>query len=377
MSTLKRLQTEDVTTTKVLLHETIPVTGSLISGTYGPSTLTRGLNIKSYDHGMFQSVFDYPFLSSSANHIFDVTFGVREGVHFSTLPTLASGNADKRNIYHQMAQMLYGFDSTASVEPFRVSGSYDETTRVVSTPAFINFSRLLAKDEIQKGTFRLSLGMSASALGFAQPFGYLMHIGDYGASSSFNDTNSPAGEFGILRSGSEDGSEGVAGAAIGIIYYQAGLVMLDLSQSIDLSAAKQTAAPAAGADNIFFMSGTNTAPVFLSFTGAIESGTIDELADGLRHRINNISFNNSTELNSTIYFCRAGANEFNYSSNPTYLSGSKIRVKEDNPQNQPMSYMTTVGLYAEDGALVATAKLSEPIKKTPSNDLTVRVRLDY
>ena len=221
--------------------------------------------------------------------------------------------------------------------------------------------------------------MSASYIGWDQPFGYLQHIGDYGASSSFNDTNSPAGEFGILRSGSSTGDpeDGLTGAAVGIIYYQAGLVMLDLSQSIDLAAAKQTGAPNQTSDGIFWVSSSNTTPQQMTFTGSMESGSIDELSDALRHRIHNIQFNNTTELNSTIYFCRAGANEFNFSSNPTYLSESQIRVKENNPQNPPVSYITTVGLYANDGALVATAKLSEPIKKTPSNDLTIRVRLDY
>ncbi|HCI69392.1 MAG TPA: hypothetical protein DHV30_01840, partial [Balneola sp.] len=64
MSTLKPLKNEEITTLKTLLHETIPVTGSLLSGTYNDD------NIKNYSHGMFQSVYDYPFLSSSANHIF-------------------------------------------------------------------------------------------------------------------------------------------------------------------------------------------------------------------------------------------------------------------------------------------------------------------
>ena len=63
----------DVTTTKTLLHEVIPITGSIVSGTYGDN------NIKNYSHGMFQSVYDYPFLSSSANHIFDITVGYDEG----------------------------------------------------------------------------------------------------------------------------------------------------------------------------------------------------------------------------------------------------------------------------------------------------------
>jgi hypothetical protein len=369
MSTIKKLQTEDVASTRTLLHETIPVTGSLLSGTYGTTSDVRGSNIKTFDHGMFQAVYDYPYLSSSANHIFDITYGVYEDS--SAYPsTLASGTTDKHNIYHEMAQMLYGFDVTASIEPFKISGSYDSAGTVIPDPAFINFSRLLAKDEIQKGTFRLTLGVNT----YANPFGTLFYIGDFGATASFNDTNSPAGEFGVLRSGSSATDASAANNdALGIIYYQSGLVVLDLSASLTKGAEDggQTG------DNVQFVKSTNTSPTNLTYTGSIESGTIDELSDALRHRIYNIEFNNTTELNSTIYFCRAGANEFNFSSNPTYLSESQIRVKESNPKNPPHSYITTVGLYANDGALVATAKLSEPIKKTPSNDLTIRVRLDY
>ena len=58
----------DVISTRTLLHEAIPLTGALLSGTYTVSPNTEE-NIKNYSHGMFQSVFDYPYLSSSANHV--------------------------------------------------------------------------------------------------------------------------------------------------------------------------------------------------------------------------------------------------------------------------------------------------------------------
>ena len=103
---------------------------------------------------------------------------------------------------------------------------------------------------------------------------------------------------------------------------------------------------------------------------------IQDFADAVRHRIENIQFNNTTELNSTIHFCRANHNDFNYSSNPTYLSNSKIRVKNTSI-DQSVTYITTVGLYSADNELLAVAKLSEPLKKTPDNELTIRVRLDY
>jgi hypothetical protein len=104
--------------------------------------------------------------------------------------------------------------------------------------------------------------------------------------------------------------------------------------------------------------------------------SISGTADDLRNRIQNIYFANTTELNSTVYFCRANANEFNYSSNPTYLSKSQIRVKETR-EDSPTSYITTIGLYGANNELLACAKLSEPLKKTPSNEFTLRVRLDY
>ena len=106
------------------------------------------------------------------------------------------------------------------------------------------------------------------------------------------------------------------------------------------------------------------------------SGTIEQMADGFRHRLYDIDFNNTIELNSSIYFCRINHNEFNYSSNPTYVSGSKLVVKNKST-DLPITYITTVGLYSPDNELLAVAKLSEPIRKDPNTELTLRVRLDY
>jgi len=45
--------------------------------------------------------------------------------------------------------------------------------------------------------------------------------------------------------------------------------------------------------------------------------------------------------------------------------------------DSPIAYFTTVGLYSSDNELLAVAKLSEPLKKDPTNEMTIRVRLDY
>ena len=113
-----------------------------------------------------------------------------------------------------------------------------------------------------------------------------------------------------------------------------------------------------------------------SFTGSLISKEISGSADSIRNRLYNVQFNNTIELNSTVYFCRAKHNEFNYSANPTYLSGSEIRVKNQGT-DAPISYITSIGLYSADNQLLAVGKFSEPIRKDSNIELTFRARLDY
>ena len=172
-----------------------------------------------------------------------------------------------------------------------------------------------------------------------------------------------------------------------MIFYQAGVVVLSSSIFHNNVKGDTSIAGHGILDEQHFpeMDMTHTASVagfsepgpLNSIFRLFASSSISGACNALRHRLGNVSFNNTTELNSTIYFCRANANEFNYSSNPTYLKDSKIRVKADDSRAEPVSYITTVGLYGPNNELLAVGKLSEPLKKTPSNELTVRVRLDY
>jgi len=327
----------DSTQTRTLLHEVIPLTGTIVSGTYSET------NIKTYTHGMFQSVFDYPYLSSSANHIFDITCGFSSDSALSGA-TSATQVSKKINIYNQFCQLLAGYDITGSLLKFDRDGSASSAGTKMKEVFIVPFSRLLTKDEIKKGSFVMTFGTSAS---YTSPFGTTSSIGDYQATSSYL-TNSPAGEYGLLFvSGSS--------TSVGHVYYQAGVAVL-------------TASVFSTAGDFF--SGS------VNVTGTMASGSIDTFSSNLRRRMQNIQFNNTTELNSTIYFCRANHNQFNYSSNPTYLSSSQIVVKNVSTDT-PVSFITTVGLYDSTDTLVAVAKISEPLRKDPSVELTLRVRLDY
>ena len=91
-----------------------------------------------------------------------------------------------------------------------------------------------------------------------------------------------------------------------------------------------------------------------------------------------MAFQNQTRFNSSIYFCRASANEFNSSSNPTFLDDDGVPVMiQDADNDKPFTYITTVALADSKGDVVAIAKLNRPIEKNDESELTIRVRLDF
>ena len=360
----KTFLNNDIKSTRTLLHEAIPITGSIVSGTYTSSVGSYPINVKNYAHGMFQSVYDYPYLSSSANHIFDLTVGYSTGSAISS--SLNVQNAKKINMYNQMAATLMGYDTNGNVIRFDSDGDITTGGDKINDAVFVSFARLLQKDEIKKGSFQMIIG-SGSA--YADPFSGLLTIGDTGAQNSFK-VNSAVGEYGILTCSAffpvQPDCVGTSKETkAGLIFYQAGIAVLTASLFQGCNTGSM------GADALMLK-----LPEIADIGGLLTGTAISGCCDAFRHRIKDISFNNTTELNSTIHFCRINNSDFNYSSNPSYLSESKIRVK-NSQLDAPVSYMTTVGLYGADNELLAVAKLSEPLKKDPTNEMILRVRLDY
>jgi hypothetical protein len=387
-TTFKSFLNSDVTSTRTLLHEQIPITGSIVSGTYNEGNTTSEKNIKDFSHGLFQSVYDYPFLSSSANHIFDLTIGYSNNSGLSA--SANTQNKDKIQMYNQMAQVLMGHDATGSIREFDEDGDLSAGGTKLREVFFVNFARLLQKDEIKKGSFEMELGITGSgptagagsvtASFNGTNFGKRIKVADLSGSNSYL-VNSPAGDYGILyvTSSTTDGSTYLKNdkVPVGLLFYQAGIAVVsgsvfnDSIQGGVLTSSYTTGQPGTiGLGNP--QEKTAGATGFQFISGSSISGS----ASAIRNRLYNLKFNNTTELNSTVYFCRASHNEFNYSSNPTYLQSSKIRVKNES-LDQPVSYITTIGLYSANNELLAVAKTSEPLQKTPDTELVLRVRLDY
>jgi len=89
------------------------------------------------------------------------------------------------------------------------------------------------------------------------------------------------------------------------------------------------------------------------------------------------SLNSEETISSDYIFVRVKNAEFNYSENPSFISGSTGEVIYSNFVNNPQVYFTTVGLYNETNQLLAVAKLSKPLLKDFTKEALLRVKLSY
>ena len=381
----------ETTNTKDFVFETVAITGSVVSGTYpdiGFGGTVSNSNLKNATSGLYQTIFDYPHLSQSANQLFDITFGIRDGGEFtldeSGSAALITGSQDKINIYNQMAAVILGFDQTGSVRVFDVSGNFNavDNESVMDAPVFINFSRLVAKDEIKKGSFELTFDTSLHQAGVSR-FASRKVITDSGSADLENGLR-------ILK-------ETTHNRNVGILDRFRGIAAIQLSSSVVQGFYEDQRVPDGTrmtdfysrnvngplGHNFFVSASDNDVARCYQFGESIVSGTIAELADGFRHRVFNLQVENTTQLNTVQYVINAGSSDFNYSSNPSYVdASSQIRVKKTQngalQKNLPAyAYITGVGLYSPDGELMAVAKLSKPIKKSESAPLLLGVKLTY
>jgi hypothetical protein len=266
----------------------------------------------------------------------------------------------------------------------------EDTNPGLQNVYIVSFSRLLAKDEIKKGSFTMTMYTGSSATGsITDDVSTILTLSDYNGETGYK-VNSPAGEVGLLLTSSVAllDSDKTDSNVAGLLFYQAGIAVITASvfrsktgfedetpeAGTGFTVPKGEDGEGAGSGGYNYLGSALTTS--MTVEGLFLSQSISGACDALRSRINNITFNNTTELNSTIYFCRANHNEFNYSANPTYISDSKIVVK-NNAADLPVTYLTTIGLYSSDNELLAMAKLSEPLKKDPNTELTLRCRLDY
>jgi len=89
------------------------------------------------------------------------------------------------------------------------------------------------------------------------------------------------------------------------------------------------------------------------------------------------TINSQENITSDYVFVRPRSSEFNYSENPSFISGSTGEVLFSTFINNPQTYITTVGLYNDTNQLLAVAKLSRPLNKNFTKEALIRVKLDF
>lgn len=455
---LKTLDVADRKSDKARLNQLIDIISSDISTEANRRKYPAFVSgkVTPVTSSLFNTVFDQDHTLQSSNALFDISFGVYAFTTTGNTPTIAGSSVvtelngtidsagkynfstttsnmmrEKINIYRQYAQSLLG-NSNLVFRNSHTASTTDDTTQIKEA-LFINVKRLFKRDNIAKGTFAMKfynrtgdntlltdddataltgtlftsptstdfIGRSKLNLTDSEYSSNQVTIVDTNASSQYS-AEAVSGEVATLKMYLGDAN--TTPVNVGVIYYDMGVVVLDVNKIFDLNDnvqgvidfpdteanvqvsftlsgnAPQSVTLAAGQKAIGHTTDTANTAKLKKF---LQLATIDDIIKNFCEArfIDNsntaMTFQNETIINSTIFFCRAAASDFNYSTNPSYTDTNGKIVVVKSTADQPFSYITTVGLYSNAGDLLAVAKLSRPIEKNPNNELTIRVRLDY
>jgi len=218
---------------------------------------------------------------------------------------------------------------------------------------FISFQRARQREKIDPGNWELQLtGQMAGKAAKIQL------IDDSGA--GLNPLVNEGGRvFNVVSGSINDGINTAAasqpGGGLGLFYPDLGIILLDASQ---MEASGGLADPVNPRSSDTF----DNRPQ--KFYNSIKSGS-------------SFQARREEEISSTNYFIRANNKDFNFSSNPTFSTGSDGSLTQGTFFKDPKTFITQVGLYNDDNELLAIAKLSKPLLKSYSREAIIKVKLDF
>jgi len=406
----KRISPEDIKVTRSVLNQLVDVIQEDVSGSSTRRAyqvfVTGGVG-PGVTSSLFQTVYDQDFTLQTSNPMLDMTVGLwysgstvqdaktgEDTTGKLLFPSQSLMMREKIDIYRQYAATLLGDADQAFYAPFAInSDPTSVSTNRIDEALFLSYKRLFSRDGIKRETYAVRLyrsGTDATAASNVDltSTGSAGIFTDIGAST--NQQRTFGGSVGTIKDASDTTQN------VGLIFYDAGTVVLDASKvfvsdqqmsgTIDAMATATTidgASIAAGKTVMGSSAGNTNATLIPDF---FVSGSVDDLVDHFASTrfqsgtLTAMTFQNQTNINSTLVFCRASADEFNYSNNPTFTNAAgRIRVIDTGQEDvqRTFSMPTTVGLHDEFGNLLAVAKLSRPIEKNDEKDITFRIRLDF
>ena len=249
------------------------------------------------------------------------------------------GKSPSRNIYSQYRQLVFGTETQ----------NFNFTDRTPDDIYVININRSRYKHNLKPGSLNLKVGN--------------LLLTDDSITSTGSSTITNAGRQFNIVSGSNGvrlGSSTVQvtdSGSYGFFYPDSGFIILNpecLNHFINGD----------GLDSLKYAAASNTQEDnHVKLLNVIHSGS-------------NFILDSEEKVSSTYYFARARNFEFNYTTNPSFIDDSG-NVLINSMIDNPTSYITTVGMYNDDGDLLAVAKLSQPVTKDFTKEALIRVKLDY
>lgn len=404
MATYKNLDPSDVKTARSFLSQLIDVIQEDISGSTSRRKyqvfVTGGIG-PGITSSLFQTVYDQDFTLQTSNQVFDCTIGLFQNsdiissslagvdeVGKELFPSSSIMMREKMDNYRQFAQLLLGDANSQFVAPYNSNAANDK----IDAAFFIAFKRLFSRDQIKRESFAMRFYQSASLTrvdnGSISEFPNLYRTSESGVSvyTDIGSSNEKFSVFGGQLGNIVDAAD--TSRTVGLLFYDRGIALFDLEKIVSGSQFMSGAIDAMTPTGLTVLGavGTETAKTSKFIPDFITSASIDNVVDHIcATRFSSgsqtaITFQNTTNINSTLIFCRAGADEFNYSSNPTFTdSNNRIVVIDAGSEDtqQTFTFITSIGLYDANDNLLAVAKLSRPVEKSPERDLTFRVRLDF
>ena len=291
-----------------------------------------------------------PAISTSAEIQFAVAYGHKEGSGSATLDVNPDSTLATKATYAQYKQILLEQDDSY----FTFTSASGDLLHDSDDIYVINISRARYKEKMDAQNWELTLSGSISSS--------VTFIDD--SDKKFSDAAGKAGRVfniveGQLNLGSQNGASSGSiqapnGEGYGLFYPDQGLMILNpsaLASKVggELSGSLSTAAEQQNHQYLF---------------NAIKDG-----ADFDARRTENVS--------TSHYFVRATNREYNYSNNPTFVSGTDGSFSESTFETDPKTFITTVGLYNDSNELLAVSKTSQPIAKSFDKEVLIKVKLDF
>lgn len=293
---------------------------------------------------------------------FYLTYGDKDGSGSLYYNILTEGYSPTRTIYGQYRSLLLADENSQ----FVFGGTY-------SSPNFyaINIERSRYKEKLLPSSFELTLDSTGFPAIAPLGGGKISLIASVASPPKFTDAGrvyeivSGSIADGVYTTYNNFGYTANSGS-YGLLYPDVGIVILN---------------PKALGEPLI----EGIGPPY-TYRGGVELPTprlSNQKIDGIKNLYNiinagaNFKLQSEETLSSNYVFVRARNGDFNYSSNPSFISGSTGELINEILINQPVTYITTVGLYNDNNDLLAVAKLSRPLQKDFTKELLVRVKLDF